>query len=223
MKILALEFSSARRSVALVQRADHRKNSVLLATASDEAARLAGPLRLVQAALENAQVLPHQVEALAVGLGPGSYTGVRSALSVAQGWQLARGVNVFGVSTVDCLAAQAQAQGWFGRVRVVIDAQRCEVYVSTFQVTLEACVIVEPLRIVPLSAAQADQDQPDLLFVGPEAEKWFPRARTLSPDAATVALLAQLEKGQSMAEHLEPFYLREPRFVKAPRLPHQPC
>jgi len=61
---------------------------------------------------------------LAVGLGPGSYTGIRVALSIAQGWQLAGGVKLLGLSSVECVAAQAQAEKISGRVNVLIDAQR---------------------------------------------------------------------------------------------------
>ena len=59
---------------------------------------------------------------IAVGLGPGSYTGIRAAIAVAQGWQLARGIKLLGINSVECLAAQAQAGKIFGRVNVVIDA-----------------------------------------------------------------------------------------------------
>ena len=49
---------------------------------------------------------------------------------MAQGWQLARGVKLLGVSSAECLAAQAQAEKIFGRVNVVIDAQRNEFYLA---------------------------------------------------------------------------------------------
>ena len=72
---------------------------------------------------------------IAVGLGPGSYTGIRVAISMAQGWQLARGVKLLGVSSAECLAAQAQAEKIFGRVNVVIDAQRNEFYLATYEIS----------------------------------------------------------------------------------------
>ena len=45
------------------------------------------------------------IEAIAVGLGPGSYTGIRAAIALAQGWQLAREVKTLGVSSVAAMAA----------------------------------------------------------------------------------------------------------------------
>ena len=72
---------------------------------------------------------------IAVGLGPGSYTGIRAAIAMAQGWQLARGVKLLGVSSAEALAAQAQAENIFGRVNLVIDAQRGEFYLATWEIS----------------------------------------------------------------------------------------
>ena len=46
---------------------------------------------MIEEALREAGLEREQIEVLAVGLGPGSYTGIRVALSLAQGWQLASG------------------------------------------------------------------------------------------------------------------------------------
>ncbi len=61
------------------------------------------------------------------GWGRVSYAGIRVALAIAQGWQLATGVKLLGVGSVECVAAQAQLEKLFGRVNVVIDAQRGEI------------------------------------------------------------------------------------------------
>ena len=52
---------------------------------------------MIESALAEAKIEREQIEVIAVGLGPGSYTGIRAAISVAQGWQLARGVKLLGV------------------------------------------------------------------------------------------------------------------------------
>ncbi|HYY04207.1 MAG TPA: tRNA (adenosine(37)-N6)-threonylcarbamoyltransferase complex dimerization subunit type 1 TsaB [Gaiellaceae bacterium] len=77
----------------------------------------------VDALLRQGGVRPDTVDALAVGVGPGSFTGVRIGLATARGLALALDVPVAGVSTLDALAAGAP-----GAVPVV-DARRREVFV----------------------------------------------------------------------------------------------
>src|ERR671925_1504374 len=76
----------------------------------------------VDALLRQAGSHPSEVDRLAVGIGPGSFTGVRMGLAVARGLALALGIPVAGVSTLDALAAGAP-----GAVPVV-DARRREVF-----------------------------------------------------------------------------------------------
>ena len=128
MKILALEFSSDRRSVAVVA------NGQLCAQAHEARARESHALALVNEALRAAGLEREQINCLAIGLGPGSYTGIRAAIALAQGWQLARDTEAIGVSSVECLAGQAHAEKMFGRVSMVIDAQRNEFYLARYEI-----------------------------------------------------------------------------------------
>ncbi len=214
MKILALEFSSPQRSVAVVQQ---RTDAGPLASgeALETDTRNTNALGLVDAALRQAHLERAQVECLAVGLGPGSYNGIRLAIALAQGWQLARPVKLLGISTAECLAAQAQAEGIFGRVQVVIDAQRGEFYLAGYDLSPEARRELEPLHLAGLPELQARQQAGDIL-VGPEVTKWFPDRRVLFPRAATLGWLAQAQTSFVPGEELKPIYLRETQFVKAP-------
>src|SRR3954449_7815273 len=106
MKILAVEFSSERRSVAVVE------NGRVLGEAFEMGGRVA--IGLVERALAEAKVEREQIECIAVGIGPGSYTGIRGAISLAQGWQLARDIKLLSISSVECMAAQAQRDKTFG-------------------------------------------------------------------------------------------------------------
>lgn len=214
MRILALEFSSPRRSVAV---AEVSGNTVtLLATAGSAQGRATRGLPLVQEALRRAGVERATIDRLAVGLGPGSYTGIRAAIALAQGWAVAREVPVLGLSSVDTLAAQAQAQGRRGRVSFIVDAQREELYLATYELAATAARLLEPLRLVPVETVRrlaAD----GRLVLGPEARRWLPDAVELCPDAAMLARLAAGRTDCVPPERLEPIYLREARFVKAPR------
>src|SRR5205823_3066289 len=89
-----------------------------------------------------------EIECVVVGLGPGSYTGIRVAISIAQGWQLARGVKLLGISSVECLAAQAQGEGIKGEINIVIDAQRDEFYLASGNAQREPRCFRDSLRLV---------------------------------------------------------------------------
>jgi tRNA threonylcarbamoyl adenosine modification protein YeaZ len=214
MKILALEFSSPQRSVAVLS-GGGAGEPLCLGEAIEAGGRIANPLGLIENALRQAQLDRTQIECLAIGLGPGSYNGMRLAIALAQGWQLARPVKLLGISSAECLAAQAQADAIVGRVEIVIDAQRGEFYLAGYELSAEARHEIEPLRLAAASEVQARQQAGGLL-VGPEVTKWFPGSRILFPRAATLGQLARGRTDFVAGETLQPIYLRETSFVKAP-------
>jgi len=207
MITLALEFSSAQRSVAIA-----RNGEVLASAAETGDPRVTNAFSLIEKVLAQAKVSREEIEQIAVGLGPGSYTGVRAAIALAQGWQLARGVKLIGVSSAEAIAARAQAEGILGRVNVVIDAQRGEFYLAVWDIFAASPdtqrVEVSALKIVS-TAEIATLTQKRESCVGPAAEK------VLYPDAVTVAKLATTPSKSIPEAQLEPIYLRETTFVKA--------
>jgi tRNA threonylcarbamoyl adenosine modification protein YeaZ len=217
MKTLAIEFSSPQRSVAVVQATGGRP-SVLASRQSAFGPGEAGSadgLGLVEGALREAQVEREQIECVAVGIGPGSYTGIRAAIALAQGWELGLGVKLLAISSLECLAAQAQAEGLAGGVEVVIDAQRQEFYLAGYDLSAAGWRQAEPLRLATLAEVQARQ-RAGAAIIGPEVTRWFPGSRLLFPDAATLGRLALGRADFIAGEDIAPLYLRETRFVKAP-------
>ena len=211
MTILALEFSSPQRSVAVLRTG----NGQVAAEIVEAGGRNTAAFGMIEKVLAEAKIDRGEIEVIAVGLGPGSYTGIRAAIALAQGWQLACGVKLLGVSSVECLAAQAQAENFFGRVNVVIDAQRNEFYLAVYEISADGWREIEPLKILSLAEVQSRADAKEAL-AGPEVTKWFPNSRIIFSRAATVAKLAASRNDFVAGEKLEPVYLRETNFVKAP-------
>lgn len=209
MKILALDFSSWRRSVAAVE------DARICGRAEDTTARETRVLHLVKTTLRAAGWEREQVEAIAVGLGPGSYTGIRLAIALAQGWQLALGTKTIGVSSAEALAAAAQEEGLRGRVNIVIDAQRNELYLATYEVDAAAWRAVESLRLASAEEVRGRAERGEVI-IGPGAPACCAAGRALFPDASTIGRLAAARVDFVPGEKLEPIYLREVAFVKAP-------
>lgn len=210
MKILAIEFSSQQRSVAALA------DGHVLGEAMEMAARATPAFELIARALADARLEREEIECLAIGTGPGSYTGIRFAMALAQGWQLARpAVKLLGISSADCLAAGACQRGWFGRVNVVIDAQRGELYLTRYEIGETGLKPVEPLKLATMEEAKS-RVQSGETMIGPEANRWFEDGRMLFPSAAILGRLASQPQDFVAGNNLEPIYLRETNFVKAP-------
>jgi len=209
MTILALEFSSPQRSVALA------RGGTVLSEAVETGGRNTAAFGMIEKVLAEAKTGREEIDVVAVGLGPGSYTGIRAAISIAQGWQLARGTRLLGIGSIEAIAAQAQAQKIFGRVSAVVDAQRNEFYLATFEISDDGVKEIGALKILPLAEIKLRADADEIL-TGPEVTKWFPNGRTIFPRAAMLARLAAGRSDFTAGEKLEPVYLRETNFVKSP-------
>jgi tRNA threonylcarbamoyladenosine biosynthesis protein TsaB len=202
MTILALEFSSARRSVAIA-----RDGKVLAEAAEENSSRETNAFGMIEKVLAETKIEREEIEMIAVGLGPGSYTGIRAAIALAQGWQLARGIKLIGVSSAEAIAAQAQAENFLGEVNVVIDAQRGEFYLAMWKISEHAREEILPLKIVVAEEIELKK-RAEKICIGPEMEKIsFPRARE-------IAELAAGKNNFVAGEELTPIYLRATNFAK---------
>ncbi len=209
MKVLAIEVSSQRRSVAVgcdgaapVERAQSGGRAVDL-------------FALIESALAEGGLEREGIECIAVGIGPGSYTGLRGAIALAQGWELAGDVRLLGVSSAEVIAAEAAGMGIAGRVCVVIDAQRGEFYIATYELAEGGWKALDVLRLAGREAVLAEL-RGGALVIGPEVGRWFPEGREVIPGAATLCRMALNRTDFRPGQELEPIYLRETTFVKAP-------
>ena len=195
MLILAFDTATERATSALVD-----DGEVL----GERVSRASTLLADVDALLRQAGAHPRDIDVLAVGTGPGSFTGIRIGLAAARGLGLALDVTAAGISTLDALAAGAPG------ATPVIDGKRREVFVPGPRAVAPAELALEPgalvrrgrRRPVPRALRTAGVEVPP-----DEDERHLPRAR----------FHAELARDFGPVELVEPLYVRVPDAVEAAR------
>lgn len=124
MKILALETSTEFCSVALNLDGEVSGKEILAGRNHSEMI-----LPMVQEMLAEAGLVLQQIDGIAFGAGPGSFTGLRIACGVAQGLAFAADLPVAAISTLQAVAQQIDRD----RVIVALDARMREIYHAAFQ------------------------------------------------------------------------------------------
>lgn len=146
MRILALEASTEYCSVALWQDGNIASRCELVGQKHSEVL-----IEMLDELLRGEGVKLAQMDGIAFGMGPGSFTGVRIACGVAQGLGLGTGLPVAGVCTLHALA---QASG-HDKVIAALDARMAEVYHAAYERHGETWVTVcEPSLCLPQAALQ---------------------------------------------------------------------
>lgn len=163
---------------------------------------------LIAAVLEAAGIVRQDLTSIAVGVGPGPFTGLRVGLVTARTLGYVLEIPVYGVCSLDILAAEAVASGLGHRgFLVATDARRKEVYVATYDDVGRR--IDGPLVLRPAEAPH------DLPTVGEGARLYpdsFPEALDpVRPSAGWLARVVVEERAELLDP--EPLYLRRPDAV----------
>lgn len=137
----------------------------------------------IREALVGAGIRPGDLDLIAVGLGPGSYTGLRIGLAAARTLAYVAGADLLGLDSLEAVASNAPTDA--GRVSVIADAQRGELYTADFLRNSDGSLArLTETRIEPL-LDWAGRTSPDTLVMGPGVEA--PRIRQKLPDGLRLA------------------------------------
>ena len=144
MNLLALETSTERLSIAIL------RDGVSFARDVDAGQRHSElALPLLNELLGESKLALHELDAIAFGQGPGSFTGVRIACGLAQGLAFGIGKSLVPVPTQLALAAQTGADA----VAVAIDARMGEIYFAAYRREIASAtgwqVVVAPMLVKP--------------------------------------------------------------------------
>lgn len=216
----ALAFDTANEMIAIGLGAlDAQRRTIALRASCEVAAHRASNtqlLPLVEELMTRANVAREAIACVAVGRGPGSFTGVRIAMATAKGIASALGCALCGVSSLDAVAWNAWSQGVRDRVLVVADAMRKEVYPVWFRLTEEGVERLAADRVVKAEtfaeeAIAATLSSDPVTVTGDALEKYaelFAPVGTMAPRVAWApngaGLLGALQAAWR-SEQVDPF------------------
>jgi len=216
MKILAFETATEACSVAVYVDGVVRERHAI---APRQHATLALPW--ADALLDEAGVARAQLDAIAVGIGPGAFTGVRLAVALAQGIALALDKPVIAISTLAILAMQAGAKPG-ERILAAIDARMGEIYLGEFECEADGSLraigderVLGPDAILPrenpvigVGTGLAANDGALIKALGDSLLRFDATALPHAKDLARLAV-RDFQLGKAIApERVEPAYLR---------------
>jgi tRNA threonylcarbamoyladenosine biosynthesis protein TsaB len=182
-------------------------------------------LPMVDELLKEAGLTLQELDALAFGRGPGSFTGVRIGIGIAQGLAFGADLPMIGVSTLAAMAQGSYRRHGATDVAVAIDARMSEVYWARYTrqengewVGVDAECVIPPARLA--EEVQADDNTWTTAGTGWDAYQDelgqlrlnLTAGEVLYPDSQDIVILAkqELEKGTTVpVEESSPVYLRD--------------
>ncbi len=145
MNIIAIESSTERCSVALESAGQQQQ---LISERPRQHAEQILPM--IDALLAEAQLSRQQIDQVAFGQGPGSFTGVRVACSVAQGIGYGLDIPVLPISSLAALAqSAATCSDDYERVIAAQDARLGEIYVGSFEFERSTLLAIGKEKVLP--------------------------------------------------------------------------
>ena len=168
--------------------------------------------------LDEAGIARSQLDGIAVGRGPGAFTGVRLAIALAQGIAMALDKPVVAVSTLAALAMQSAGE----RTLAAIDARMGEIYIGAFErdgdaqlptsvetvMRPDAVLVPEGDSWVGVGTGFAAADGALVNYLGDRLSSMDAAALPHAADVARLAAAAFLRGEAVAADRIEPAYLR---------------
>lgn len=226
-RILAIDTSTAWCSVALSsgEAAPLLRHELVSAGASQLV------LPWVEALLQESHLQLKDLDAIAIGIGPGAFTGVRLGVAVVQGLAISSDLAVLPIASLDAIAAQCIKTSTFEKIKpkyfvIAIDARMDEIYWAKYEAPTQKHQMAKRMGDIHLSKPD-DLDLTNIEFLAGSAlrvygERLFSKAtasllRTgLDPEIQLSALgildcarQMLMEGGQRHVRELEPLYVRD--------------
>lgn len=220
MKILHIETSSKNCSVAI---SDGKNLLCLCEEVSDNYKQSESLHSFVEWALEGAEISLKDLDAVSLGKGPGSYTGLRIGAASAKGFCYGLKIPLIAVNSLDSMLEEFVNQD-FELIIPLIDARRMEVYTAVFDGKSGKMISETEAKILDENSFSEFTDK-KILFIGDGAKKAqeilnLPNAE-FKPDifpSAKGLIKNSVEKFNNQdfenVAYFEPFYLKDFQGIK---------
>ena len=119
----------------------------------------------IKALLEQANAQLQDLNAIAVGCGPGSFTGIRLACSIGQGLAFSNDLKAIRVSSLEVLARNINTQLGADRIVSIVDARMQQLYVGEFLYSKERLVTSDTF-VIPIEEFKISTYKENTFFVG---------------------------------------------------------
>jgi tRNA threonylcarbamoyladenosine biosynthesis protein TsaB len=184
MIVLGIDTSTRFASVAIVQ-----DGVVLAESTGDGRGHGSDLLVLIDAVCVGAAIGAHDLDAVAVGAGPGSFTGLRIGMATAKGIAFAAKCPLWAVSSLAALAHAVLLERELALIVAVLDARKGEIYTGTYRRDHEHTTLLDTERVV---APEALEPPFGSRIVGDFVEAWEGHdvVYPVTPSGKAVALLA---------------------------------
>ncbi len=211
--MLGIETSSRRGSVALVE--DGRAVAARVHQASSAHGERVLPL--IDELFAETGWPRTSLDRVAAGIGPGSFTGVRVALAIAQGIGLGLGRPVVGVGSLRAMCREAPAEN-AGRRCAVLDARREELFCAIYAADGTECVAPCLVRVAAFGEWVSGLADPPSLVLGEAVPDGLPALHVFRSELTDLPhAIAVARIGGEAAEPLtvpEPLYVRPPDAIR---------
>lgn len=218
MKILAIETSTIAGSVALLDDETGLIGEVRSEIKVAHAERL---MPSIEWLFRTSNVSVHEIDAFAISIGPGSFTGLRIGLSAVKGFAFATGKPVVAVPTLDAFARTIPFCSYL--ICPIFDARKSEVYAGLYRWEGDVCrKVMAETATSPVELLKCINEK--TVFTGEGVKRYkdlisekmrdnaiFAPASRMSPSASSVAELAAEKLREGMTADpstLTPFYIR---------------
>ncbi|WP_097356684.1 tRNA (adenosine(37)-N6)-threonylcarbamoyltransferase complex dimerization subunit type 1 TsaB [Candidatus Enterovibrio escicola] len=224
-KILAIDTATENCSVALMV-----DDNIIVRSEVAPREHTRKILPMVDSVLAEAQLTLTQLDALVFGRGPGSFTGVRIGVGIAQGLAFGADLPMVGVSTLAAMAQRAYNLTQSAQVLSAIDARMNEIYVGGFHclengdwVTIQEEAVLAPELLIQVFSERVQAFSMGAWSIAGTVWKAYPELASqlhlqisdsgvLYPEAQDMLVLAYhaLARGEEVnAEHASSVYLRD--------------